>query len=310
MRDDYPSYRKTFRSGILQKRIDQLAKRIEKCDLCPKKCETNRNIDQNGFCLTGRHPIVSSYFAHRGEEKCLSGWNGSGTIFFSGCNLKCIFCQNHDISHTASGEIVTPEQLAQIMLELQDQGCHNINFVTPSHVVLQILEALPFAIEQGLRLPLVYNTSSYDAVETLKYLDGIIDIYLPDFKFFSAKLANTYLTDQEYPKIAFEAIREMHRQTGDLQVNTSGLATRGVCVRHLLMPGMIEDSGKIFKQLAGISKNMFVNIMNQYHPEHIISDHDFMELNRSIGLDELKLAYKKADDAGLSRFDIDPLSIT
>ena len=220
------------------------------------------------FCRTGRWALVSSFFPHHGEEPCLRGWGGSGTIFFTHCNLRCIFCQNWDISWLGEGRPVKAEQLASMMLALQSNGCHNINFVSPSHVVPQILEALVLAAQRGLRLPLVYNTGGYDLVETLRLLDGVIDIYMPDIKFFDPERASRWAAAPDYPEVVRAAVREMYRQVGDLELDPQGIARRGLLVRHLVMPGAIEDTQQIMRFLAEeISPNTFVNVMAQYHPE-------------------------------------------
>jgi putative pyruvate formate lyase activating enzyme len=204
----------------------------DRCRVCPRLCRVDRLRDVKGLCRIGRTAVVASYFAHFGEENCLRGWNGSGTIFFSGCNLRCVFCQNHDISWEVRGERVTPQRLAQMMLELQDKGCHNINFVTPEHVVPQILEALPYAIDAGLRLPIVYNTSSYDSRDSLALMDGIVDIYMPDAKVWSRERARRFLRMPDYPEVMRATITEMGRQVGKLALDDDGLAVRGLLVRR------------------------------------------------------------------------------
>src|SRR3990170_4730453 len=243
---------------------------------------------------------VSSYFPHLGEEDCLRGWKGSGTIFFSLCNLRCVFCQNYDISQFPQGGEVSPARLAEMMIELQQCGCHNINFVTPEHVVPEILEAMPLAAERGLRLPLVYNTSSYDSLDSLHLLDGIVDIYMPDFKFWDPQLSLRYLKAKDYPEAARQAIREMHRQVGELKMDENGIANRGVLVRHLVMPGGIAGTEAIMRFLAEeVSPNTYVNVMNQYYPAGRVGPHQFVEINRTITPKEYEIALESARRAGL-----------
>ncbi len=299
-----PAYLALFRSGDLLRRARQAVAGLADCCACPRNCRINRLENKTATCKTGRYAIVSSYFPHFGEEDCLRGWNGSGTIFFSMCNLRCVFCQNYDISQHRSGVETPPEQLAQMMLELQKAGCHNINFVTPEHVVPQILEALPVAIEGGLRLPLVYNTSAYDAPESLALLDGIVDIYMPDFKIWDEDLAFRYLKARDYPEAARQALREMHRQVGELKLDQDGLAKRGVLVRHLVMPGNTAGTGEIMRFLAEeLSAGTFVNIMDQYYPANKVGDQRYREINRRITSRELSQAYDEARQQQLWRFD-------
>ena len=260
--------------------------------------------DKTAACKTGRYARVSSHFPHFGEEECLRGRNGSGTIFFSMCNLRCVFCQNYDISQAGEGEETEPERLAEMMLELQGMGCHNINFVTPEHVVPQILEALPLAVEGGLRLPLVYNTSAYDSMDSLGLLDGIVDIYMPDFKFWDERLSLRYLLAKDYAAVAGRAIREMHRQVGPLKFDERGLARRGVLVRHLVMPGEIAGTREIMSFLAReVSSDTYVNIMQQYYPAGRVNSEKFEEIDRGLDGSEFKTAMDQAQEAGLWRFD-------
>jgi len=261
-------------------------------------------------CNTGRLARVSSAFAHHGEEDCLRGGRGSGTIFFGYCNLRCVFCQNWDISQADAGRECTGEQIAALMLELQAAGCHNINFVTPEHVVPQVIEALALAVPAGLHLPIVYNTSAYDCLESLQLLDGLIDIYMPDFKFWEVDSAKRYCKAKDYPEHARHAILEMHRQVGDLTFDDEGVALRGLLIRHLVMPGLVSESAAIFRFLAeGISPDTFVNIMPQYRPEHEVGKparrggRRYAAINRRPAIDEMKAAYRAATAAGLWRFD-------
>ena len=234
------------------------------------------------LCATeGVTARVSSYFPHLGEEDCLRGWRGSGTIFFSLCNLRCVFCQNFEISQAGQGQLTSPQRLAEMMLELQAMGCHNLNFVTPEHVVPQILEALPLAAEAGLRLPLVYNTSAYDSLDSLQLLDGIIDVYMPDFKIWDEGLSLRYLKARDYPAAARRAILEMHRQVGELQLDENGLAKRGVLLRHLVMPGEIAGTEAIMRFVAEqVSPDSYVNVMGQYYPAGKVAQGKYSEINR------------------------------
>lgn len=283
------------------------AELLRSCTVCPRECRVNRLADETGFCRIGRLARVASAFAHFGEEDCLRGRRGSGTIFFAGCNLGCVFCQNWDISHGDEGRPCSAETIARMMLDLQEQGCHNINFVTPTHVLPQIVEAIAAAVERGLRVPIVYNTGGYDSVESLRLLDGLIDIYMPDFKLWSPEACELYLTARDYGERARAAIAEMHRQVGDLKFTPDGLACRGVLVRHLVMPGLLDESRRIFEWLAGLSRDTFVNIMGQYRPDGFVRDgrHEqrFAAINRRPTADEIATAYRFAREAGLWRFD-------
>ena len=246
-----PAYLKVYCSGLLAKKIERAHEELRVCRACPRNCGIDRMVGRTAACYTGRYAYVSSAFPHFGEEDCLRGSRGSGTIFFARYNLRCVFCQNWDISQDKSaGEEVTPRQLAGLMLALQAKGCHNINFVTPEHVVPQILEALPGAIEGGLRLPLVYNTSAYDALSSLALMDGVVDIYMPDFKYWDPESAKVYLRATDYPPVARAAIAEMHRQVGELVFDGAGLAQRGVLLRHLVMPGRLEETRSILNWVA------------------------------------------------------------
>jgi putative pyruvate formate lyase activating enzyme len=298
-----PAYLHLYRTGALQERAHQAVESLAACRLCPRKCGDDRLADQTGVCKIGRFARVSSYFPHRGEEDCLRGWNGSGTIFFAGCSLRCPFCQNFEISHTAEGKETRPERLAAMMLELQGVGCHNINLVTPEHLVPQILEALPIAVEGGLRLPLVYNSSAHDSIESLHFMDGVVDIYMPDFKIWDSRMAVKYLAAKNYPEAARRAIREMHRQVGELKLDEHGIARRGVLVRHLVMPGAIAGTREIMKFLAReVSPYTYVNLMEQYAPAGKVSAEKFPEINRRITAQEYAKAVAVARHAGLSRF--------
>lgn len=271
--------------------------------MCPRACGVNRLEDEEGRCLTARAARVASFNLHFGEEAPLVGEGGSGTIFFAGCNLGCVFCQNHDISHGVDGSTAaTPEQLAGIMRSLQDQGALNINFVTPSHVVAQILEALPLAVEMGLRLPLIYNSSGYDSVDTLRLLHGVVDIYMPDVKFWEQAPAARYCDAPDYARRARQALREMYRQVGDLRFDAEGIAVRGLLVRHLVMPGGAAGSAEWMRFLAEeISRETYVNVMDQYRPCGRAGD--YPELLRGVTPEEYEAARHTALASGLHRLD-------
>ncbi len=299
-----PCYLRAYESGALERKVEDALRLMADCTACPRDCHVNRLADEKAICRTGRYAVVSSYFAHFGEEDCLRGWNGSGTIFFSWCNLRCSFCQNYDISHLGEGRIITPQRLAAMMLDLQRQGCHNINFVTPEHVVPQILEAMPLAVAGGLRVPLVYNTSAYDSMESLRLMDGVVDVYMPDFKYWSAERAQRYLKARDYPDAARRVIKEMHRQVGDLVLDERGLARRGVMIRHLVMPGHLDETREILRWIAEeIGPNTYVNIMAQYHPAGKVSRELYPEINRRITREEYEAAVRYAHEVGLTRLD-------
>lgn len=297
-----PSYLKLYREGKLQDLIDQAIEIMRDCRLCPRECKVDRLSGEVGYCQTGRKAKVASFNAHFGEEAPLVGRNGSGTIFISYCSLLCSFCQNFEISHLGEGREVDPAAMAAMMLALMGRGCHNINFVTPTHVVPQILEGLILAVEQGLNIPLVYNSGGYDRVETLKLLDGIFDIYMPDFKFWDEKWAKRFCHAPDYGEHAMAVIREMHRQVGDLVIDKSGLAVKGLLVRHLVMPQGVANTGEIMKFLATeISPNTYVNLMDQYRPCGKASGETM--INRRITGEEYAMAIHQAKQAGLKRLD-------
>ncbi len=286
----------------LQSKARQAAKILTDCTLCPRRCLVNRKAGEVGYCRTGSRAVVASYNAHFGEESPLVGQKGSGTIFFSNCNLLCNFCQNFDISHKGEGYEVTDRHLADIMLSLQKSGCHNINLVTPSHVVPQILAALVIAVENGLNIPLVYNCGGYDTVDTLKILDGIIDIYMPDFKFWDQKIAELTCQAPDYPEVARNAHIEMHRQVGDLRIDTDGLAKGGLLVRHLVLPQGLASTAKIMGFIATrVSANTYVNVMSQYRPCGLASK--VTALSRALTIEEYETALQETHDAGISRLD-------
>jgi putative pyruvate formate lyase activating enzyme len=272
------------------------------CTLCPRLCRVDRLAGETGICRTGRRASVSSFNAHFGEEAPLVGANGSGTIFFTHCNLLCLFCQNFEISHEGIGEEASDEQLAAVMLALQRQGCHNINFVTPSHVVPQILAALELAVPAGLNVPLVYNSGGYDRVETLGLLDGVIDIYMPDFKFWDPAVAQQACDAPDYPEVARQALLEMHRQVGDLELDERGIARRGLLVRHLVMPGGLAGTAQIMRFIAReVSPQTYVNVMSQYRP--CGRAHEVPGLGAALSADEYRRAVRETIAEGITRLD-------
>lgn len=295
-----PSYINLYRMGKLQEKVEKARGLLKECRICPRWCKVNRLENRSGVCKAGKLPKVSSYNPHFGEESPLTGVHGSGTIFITSCNLGCVFCQNYDISHLGKGYEVSFERLAQMMVELQNMGCHNINFVTPTHVVPQILEALPIAISEGLNVPLVYNTGGYDLVETLQLMEGIFDIYMPDFKFSDDEVAARLCKARDYPQVAMKAIKEMHRQVGDLMINEQGVAEKGLIVRHLVMPNGVAGTRKVMQFLAQeISPNTYVNIMDQYHP--CGPARKYPEINRRISREEFEEAIQIAHEEGIAR---------
>ncbi len=296
-----PSYLKLHKSGQLKERAEKLWNLMEKCSLCPRNCGVNRLKGQIGFCRApGTKLIVSSYFPHFGEERELVGRGGSGTIFFTHCNLRCIFCQNWEISHLGKGYGTTIEELADMMLELQRMGCHNINFVTPTHYSPHILKAIDIAAGKGLRLPIVYNTCGWEKVEILKFFDGVVDIYLPDFKYWDPNMSKKYSQGAEsYPEITKKAILEMHRQVGVAKPEKDGIIYRGLMIRHLVMPNNVSGSEEILKWIAeNLPKDTYINIMSQYTPYY--KAFDYPEIARRVTLEEYKKVVKKAKELGLT----------
>jgi putative pyruvate formate lyase activating enzyme len=297
-----PAYIKTFESGLLKKKISQTYLLLSSCVLCPRKCRVDRLSGEKGICKTGRFAFVSSYHAHFGEEDPLVGSQGSGTIFFTHCNLMCLFCQNFDISHQGYGQEVSDDELARLMLTLQKQGCHNINFVTPSHVVPQILSALEIAISDGLAVPLVFNTGGYDRVATLKQLEGVFDIYMPDFKFWDPAVAQSACQAEDYPEVARQALIEMHRQVGDLQIDDSGVARRGLLIRHLVLPDGLAGTREIMRFIVQhISANSYVNVMSQYRPCGRAAE--VKGLNQHLASKDFHWAVQAAKEEGITRLD-------
>jgi putative pyruvate formate lyase activating enzyme len=299
----WPAYRALLDSGELERRVTEAYARLENCDLCARYCRVNRRQTLDGVvCRTGEQAVVHGYGPHRGEEDPLRGWAGSGTIFFSWCNLRCVFCQNWEISQKGEGGEVTPETLASMMLDLQHRGCHNINLVTPSHVVPQILAATLLAAQRNLRLPLVYNTGGYDSPEALALLDGVVDIYMPDMKYGDSTTAHRYSHARNYWEVNQAAVREMHRQVGDLALDEYGLARRGLLVRHLVLPGDLANTETVLAFLAReISTNTYLNLMDQYHPCYKAFEEPL--LDRSLTRQEYEQALQRARDHGLRRLD-------
>jgi putative pyruvate formate lyase activating enzyme len=294
--------------GELRRRAEEAVVALAECRLCPRNCGVDRLAGKWSACKTGRYAIVSSAFAHQGEEACLRGWRGSGTIFFGHCNLRCVFCQNADISQGLrpgpSEPGMAPHRLARLMVALQERGVHNINWVTPEHVVPQLLEALVPAAEAGLTLPIVYNTSAYDSPRALAWLDGVVDIYMPDLKTLSKPVARRLLKAADYPEAATAAIREMHRQVGDLEIDENGLARRGILIRHLMMPGMLKDTRAILEWIAvELGPGTYVNLMDQYRPAGKVGNGAYAEVDRRLEPAEYRAAAELALELGLLRLD-------
>jgi putative pyruvate formate lyase activating enzyme len=295
-----PAYAQMERT-VLQERMEALESLMRSCRLCPRNCAVDRRAGELGACRVGIEPIVSSYGPHFGEETPLVGRNGSGTIFLTYCNLKCIFCQNYDISHLGHGSPTSPERLAEMMLELQQRGCHNINWVTPTHQTPMLVAATAVALESGLRVPIVYNCGGYESLEALRLLDGVIDIYMPDAKYGDNQVGQRLSGVPDYWDRCREALAEMHRQVGDLRVDSDGIAQRGLLVRHLVLPEDIAGTAVVMEHLASISSDTYVNVMAQYRPQH--RAHEAPEVTRPITRTEFRKAVQNALDAGLHRLD-------
>ncbi len=296
-----PAYLALLDSGGLKRRVQAAYERLHDCDFCGRECRVDR-YEQPGACRTGVQTIVSSSGPHFGEENPLRGHRGSGTIFFAWCNLNCQYCQNYDISQLGHGEAVEPEDIASMMLSLQARGCHNVNLVSPTHVVAPILAALFIAAEAGLRLPLVWNTGGYDSLETLRLLDGVVDIYMPDIKYADAEVAHRYSKVKDYPAVNQAAVKEMHRQVGDLMLDENGIALRGLLVRHLVLPKGLAGTAEITRFLAEeISRDTYINVMDQYRPCYRAAE--LPPLDRRITREEYEHAVQQAREAGLHRFD-------
>ena len=299
----HPAYLALLDSGELERRVQSAYRHMEDCDLCARYCRVNRRQTLEGVaCRTGEKAVVHSYGAHHGEEAPLSGWAGSGTLFFSWCNLRCVFCQNWEISQRGIGREVAPEELADMMLELQSQGCHNINLVSPSHVVAQILAAVLIAARGGLRLPLVYNTGGYDSPEALALLDGVVDIYMPDMKYADSATAHRHSHVRNYWEVNRAAVLEMHRQVGELVLDPHGIALRGLLVRHLVLPSDLANTDQVLAFIAEkLSPATYVNIMDQYFPCY--RAYDYPPLDRPISGAEYAHALALAEKHGLTRLD-------
>jgi putative pyruvate formate lyase activating enzyme len=306
-RNDLPAY---LRLGpdALASRSRRAVDALADCRACPRDCRVNRLEDRWAACKTGRYAVVSSFFPHFGEEDCLRGWNGSGTIFFGHCNLRCVFCQNFDISQDikpASEHGATPREIAEMMLWLQAKGCHNINFVTPEHVAPQVVEAVSEAAALGLRLPIVYNTSAYDALESLELVEDIVDIFMPDFKYWSAERSKIYMKAADYPEAARAAIQAMHAQVGPLVFDEEGLARRGLLIRHLVMPGCLDETRAILGWIVStLGPETYVNLMDQYYPAGRVGAAAYSEINRHLTSAEFREARRIASDLGLQRLDV------
>ncbi len=299
--DFEPAYLSLHRTGELARRAALAREHERACDLCGRYCRVDRS-QRLGGCRTALRARLASYGPHHGEEDPLRGHRGSGTIFFSWCNLRCCYCQNHDISQAPAGLEVEPEELASVMLSLQAMGCHNVNLVSPSHVVAEILEALVLAVEAGLRLPLVYNTGGYDSPEALALLDGVIDIYMPDMKYSDRVVARDLSGIGNYPAVNRAAVKEMHRQVGDLVLDAEGIARRGLLVRHLVLPGGLAGTADVVRFLAEeISPNTYLNLMDQYRPAY--RAREYPPLDRRVTADEYAQALELARAAGLTRLD-------
>jgi putative pyruvate formate lyase activating enzyme len=301
-----PSYLKLLKTGEIEERLNKLYKILEKCELCPRKCHVNRLKNEKGICKAGLKLKVSSYFPHFGEEDVLVGTNGSGTIFLSNCNLRCIYCQNFEISHLGEGEERTEEEVADMMLDLQEIGCHNINLVTPTHYAPQLVKATKIAAENGLKLPIVWNCGGYENVEVIKLLEGIVDIYMPDIKYGDNEAAKKYSSPSvlDYWDRCREAVKEMHRQVGDLKVDEKGLAYRGLLIRHLVLPNDIAKTENVLNFIAKeISPNSYVNVMSQYYRagEVVLHPEKYPELKRGITGEEYDKAMRLAFKLGLTR---------
>jgi putative pyruvate formate lyase activating enzyme len=297
-------------SGELHRRAEEAVAALADCRLCPRDCGVDRLAGKWSACKTGRWAVVSSAFAHHGEERCLRGTRGSGTLFFGHCNLRCVFCQNVEISQGMrpgpDSPGARPDRLAEIMLVLQERGVHNINWVTPEHVVPQALEGLVLAVDRGLTLPIVYNTSAYDGLESLAWMDGVVDLYMPDLKTLSAATSKRLLKAEDYPEAAMAAIKEMHRQVGDLEIGDDGLARRGVLIRHLVMPGKLDETRAVLEWIvAELGPDTYVNLMDQYRPTAKVHGGPYPEIDRPLDREEFREAVAMARVLGLRRLEGD-----
>lgn len=297
-----PNYIDLYQSGKLANRVEKAYNILQDCTLCPHHCHVNRSNDELGYCQTGSEIKIASYGPHFGEEEPLVGSKGSGTIFFSNCNLRCVYCQNYDISQHQSGNTVTVEELAEIMVSLQQQGCHNINFVTPSHMIHALLAATLKACKKGLKIPLVYNSGGYDETAVLQLLEGVIDIYMPDIKYADENTALKYSKIPDYPEIVKEALKEMHQQVGNLTTENN-IGVQGLIIRHLILPDNLAGTEEIMEFIANeLSTDTYINIMDQYYPAYKAVD--YTVLNRKINESEFKEAVEIAQNKGLTRVNI------
>ena len=295
----HPSYLNLYQNGMLDKIIEQASSMLECCCICPRRCKVNRLKDERGFCKTGLKPGVCSFLAHRGEEPPISAKNGSGTIFFTNCNMGCVYCQNYEFSQLGKGREVEFEELAGFMLELQKLGCHNINLVSPTHVMPQILKALKIAISKGLNIPLVYNTGGYELPGIIRLLEGIVDVYLPDMRYGDEEMAIKYSGAPGYPKYNRDSVKEMHRQVGIARMDNEGIIKNGLIIRHLVLPHDICGTEKIMKFIAQeISANTYISLMSQYLPYH--KAFEFKDISRRLNEEEYNKARKIMERYGLS----------
>jgi len=295
----YPSYLESHHNGSLKKIITETYKMLKVCQICPRRCKVNRLKDEKGFCKTGLRPKVCSFLPHHGEEPAISGECGSGTIFFSNCNMGCVYCQNYEFSQLGQGREVEAGELADFMLQLQKMGCHNINLVTPTHVMPQILKALDMAIARGLKIPIVYNTGGYELAEVIKLLEGIVDIYLPDMRYADSDMAIKYSLAPDYPRYNQRALKEMHRQVGVAEMDNYGIIKRGVIIRHLVLPDKIAGTDKIMQFIAQeLSPDSYVSLMSQYRPCY--QANKFKEISRRLRAEEYEEAKEAMQKYGLS----------
>ena len=295
----YPVYLRTYQAGRLNQLIEETFKLLESCCICPRRCGVNRLKNEKGFCKTGLKPKVCSFMPHHGEEPPISGVHGSGTIFFSHCNMSCVYCQNYEFSQSGQGREVEFEELAKFMIDLQDMGCHNINLVTPTHVMPQILKALSIAIPKGLKIPVVYNTGGYELPDIIKMLDGIVDIYLPDARYADNDMSIKYSGAPDYPGYNQDALKEMHRQVGIANIDNQGIIKTGLIIRHLVLPNNISGTDKIMKVIAKeLSAHTYISLMSQYRPCHKVSQ--FKDICRRITYEEYEYAKQTMQEQGLN----------
>jgi len=294
-----PSYLRLYDSGELDERIKQFDRILESCELCPRRCGVNRLKGEKGVCRSGKALLVSSFGPHFGEEEPLVGVGGSGTIFLANCNLHCVYCQNYEISHLGYGEVRSESQVADYMIDLQRMGCHNINFVTPTHFAPQLVNATRNAVQKGLRLPLVWNCGGYENVRIIELLDDIVDIYMPDIKYSNSEVAKEYSDAGDYFSIVKEVVKEMHRQVGDLRLDERGIAERGLLIRHLVLPNGLAGSEEVLRFIAEVSSDSYVNVMAQYRPAGMA--YKYEKLRRPPSRKEFESAIELADSLGLTR---------